>query len=1083
MPEYDGQMIIDVGIKTDGVDEGIKEVSQKVKSMTDAIKAQMSVIDKLKARYDAISKGIIKTSDESNLSKKLASENKNLSNLQTTLSELESTKRFLEKGVGIKSLDEKGLQNYEKLKNTIKTTSDEIKNTTLNIEKLKTSLASIKANPELSKEAINISKAIASANEKILSLQDKSIKKPKEPVALPTKEPVALPTKGIIDSVRNISQAISKSSAGIRNFFNDIVSGAGRAISTGLRPLSRAFSALTAPIRSIGDSISNLIKRGMRIGSFVFVFQILRRALYGVRDVFAMCAKSSGVFSNSLNVIKSNLLTAFYPIYQKIIPILSLFMKYLASATEYMARFVAMLFGKTLKQSQEGARQLYGTLQSFGNTGSGSGSIDDDTKAKNQNKSATDALERSEDKLLKKRRAGKAELFSFDKLIVLYTQNEEKLNKLKDKSKDNLGFSFVPTSNLAIGGEDIFSQYFKRFEKINESFKALSDSFKTKVGGFGKRLIEDLRNEYAAPLGDYITQSFIPRILNTTKDLIDGINWDRLNDSLKGLFKALEPFTENIGNGLISFYEKFLAPAATWTMNELIPNFINLVTESVKKFNGEFPGFKDSIDWTLTKFVKEPASAAGNWLVDKINAATGALKEYNKTATEEEKYNAGAERGDWLASLSIGAAASSTIGALAKGGSKVASWVKSIGGMSGILAALSSNTSTATLGIAGIGIEVAKVSKENITAARNVDKFIESLKDLSTEQLNAKLQDEEYAKLWEKLPYLHKVALDERIKGLNQSNEETEKALMSFKKTHGEKTDEINEETKEKIKKSLANISQVYANGYGEIEEKQETHKQKTETNTIDMNTSVKKLMEENVTTIKTKSKEWFGNFVKDVGKLAENTKEKFNTVGTTVVNGATTMWSEWSKTWNETILPKIKEKFGEAKTALINTWDEKIIPAFSKASEKIGEVFSSGIKWAVNKALGFAERSINWMIRRLNTVIGWIRNLPGLGWVGDIQEIQIPRLAQGAVLKGGNPFLAYVNDQPRGQTNIETPLNTMVQAFDMALKRNNVSNTPSNITIEASGDIDQIISMFRFKLKQEDQRIGNSFVTGDIWI
>lgn len=1046
MPEFDGNIIIKAGIDTQGIDDGIKDVNKKVGAITEAIKAQMSVIDKLKARYDAISKGIIATTEEADLTKRINSENKKLQNLKLTLKQLEADRKFLEKNIGLKYLDEQGIKNFEKLKDNIKTTNAEIKSTTSNIEKLKTSLATIKANPELSKEAINLSKSIAIEQSNLLELQKNKQQLQSTPIQKLQSTPIAPKEsnfgKGIIDSVRNISQAISKSSAGIRSFFNDIVSGAGRAVSVGLRPLSRAFSALTAPIRSIGDSISSLVKRGMRIGSFVFVFQILRRALYGVRDVFSMCAKSSGVFSNSLNAIKSNLLTAFYPIYEKIIPILNVFMKYLAGATEYMARFVAMLFGKTLKQSQAGASKLYSTMQSFGGAGGSGGAIDDDTKAKNKNKAATDALGKSEDKLLKKRRAGKAELFSFDKLIVLYTQNEEKLKKAKEKSagKDNLGFSFVPTSDLAIGGEDIFSQYFKKFEKISESFKGLSDSFKTKVGGFGKRLIEDLRNEYTAPLGDYITQSFIPRILDTTKDLIDGINWDRLNDSLKGLFQALEPFTEHVGDGLVWFYREALVPLGQWTMNKLVPDFVDLLTASLKAFDKVYPGFKSSIEWMFDNLIKPPVEAAGKWLTDMLEGNTKALNEFSDTVDEKKAKNIGAEFGDMLGGVGAGVLTGTGLNLTGK---LVTSIIASI-------AALNPVALTASLAVLAISLAVGSMTKEWITANRSIDEFVKSLDGLNPEEIKEKLGSEEYTDLLDKLSSVDQDKLNARIAALGQNNEDVLKLL----------------------KKSNDGLNKEERKWNNEYQTQLETDNEES-----------RKKVRENLETFKTKTKEFFGNFLKDCGKFAENTKEKFTTVGSTIVKGATTMWSEWSKTWNETILPKIKEKFGDAKTALVNTWNEKIIPAFQTSASKIGEFFGSTFKWVINGAIGNAEKAINWMIRRINTVIGWIRHLPGLGWVGDVQEIQIPRLAQGAVLRGGNPFLAYINDQPRGQTNIETPLSTMVQAFDTALKRNNVANTPSNITIEASGDISQIISMLRFKLRQEDQRIGNSFVTGDVWI
>ena len=60
---------------------------------------------------------------------------------------------------------------------------------------------------------------------------------------------------------------------------------------------------------------------------------------------------------------------------------------------------------------------------------------------------------------------------------------------------------------------------------------------------------------------------------------------------------------------------------------------------------------------------------------------------------------------------------------------------------------------------------------------------------------------------------------------------------------------------------------------------------------------------------------------------------------------------------------------------------------------------------------------------------------------------IKIPALANGAVIRGGSPFLAILGDQPRGQTNVETPLATMVDAFNQALDSRGAS-LEGNLTV-----------------------------------
>jgi hypothetical protein len=56
--------------------------------------------------------------------------------------------------------------------------------------------------------------------------------------------------------------------------------------------------------------------------------------------------------------------------------------------------------------------------------------------------------------------------------------------------------------------------------------------------------------------------------------------------------------------------------------------------------------------------------------------------------------------------------------------------------------------------------------------------------------------------------------------------------------------------------------------------------------------------------------------------------------------------------------------------------------------------------------------------------------NLPKIPYV---DKLEIPELAQGAVIPPNREFLAVLGDQKQGM-NIETPLATMIEAFQMAL-------------------------------------------------
>ena len=145
-----------------------------------------------------------------------------------------------------------------------------------------------------------------------------------------------------------------------------------------------------------------------------------------------------------------------------------------------------------------------------------------------------------------------------------------------------------------------------------------------------------------------------------------------------------------------------------------------------------------------------------------------------------------------------------------------------------------------------------------------------------------------------------------------------------------------------------------------------------------------------------------------------------------------------------------------------------------------------------INSVINFIIGGINYGIDSINKIgfklPDWLGghefklNIPKVHTIPTENKLipEIPKLAQGAVLDGSSPFLAWLNDQPKGQTNIETPLNTMVEAFNKAIDNRGMNN---NVVIQASGDISQLISYLHFELKKENSRIGDNMISGSVYV
>lgn len=105
------------------------------------------------------------------------------------------------------------------------------------------------------------------------------------------------------------------------------------------------------------------------------------------------------------------------------------------------------------------------------------------------------------------------------------------------------------------------------------------------------------------------------------------------------------------------------------------------------------------------------------------------------------------------------------------------------------------------------------------------------------------------------------------------------------------------------------------------------------------------------------------------------------------------------------------------------------------KVWDNIVDVFKgifNCIPAAIESALNIAIDLINDIIDGINSITGKV----GIPEIPNIPYVKIPRLANGAVIRGGNPFMAILGDQPQGQTNIEAPLATIEQAVENVMSR-----------------------------------------------
>lgn len=163
------------------------------------------------------------------------------------------------------------------------------------------------------------------------------------------------------------------------------------------------------------------------------------------------------------------------------------------------------------------------------------------------------------------------------------------------------------------------------FEPLKQSFNNLREAISYFGQGCGK-ILDGFYNNYLKPLGNYIISDALPHFLNSTAEAMKAIDFDKLENAFNELWKSLEPYHENIGNGLLWFYDNVLLKLATWTINEVVPAFLKILKGSIDITNKAIEDIKPIWKWFWDNVLSPITSWTGGVIVDVLNGVGDALK-------------------------------------------------------------------------------------------------------------------------------------------------------------------------------------------------------------------------------------------------------------------------------------------------------------------------------------------------------------------------------------------------------------------------------------------------------------------------
>lgn len=309
-------------------------------------------------------------------------------------------------------------------------------------------------------------------------------------------------------------------------------------------------------------------------------------------------------FANSLNQIKSNLMTAFMPIYQAVLPALNSLMSALATVTAYIASFTSQLFGKTYSASFGAAQAMQQSIGAYSQAEKQAKKTADSLGGVSKSaKSAGDAAKKAGDE-------AKKGLAGFDEINKLSDSSSTATPKTTTPAGDGVTTPITPMANMAPieaatqGWVDKFKNLMASLWKPFQEAWAAEGQNTINAAKHALQGIEDLLGAIGKSFYTVWTNGTGERILvNLLKILQDILNiigdigitfanaWNKGNIGTQIVQSLANAF-----NNVLSLIDKMLQSIRhVWA--EEGPTFANIFMQALKATTGVIENVTEKLGW------------------------------------------------------------------------------------------------------------------------------------------------------------------------------------------------------------------------------------------------------------------------------------------------------------------------------------------------------------------------------------------------------------------------------------------------------------------------------------------------------
>jgi len=405
--------------------------------------------------------------------------------------------------------------------------------------------------------------------------------------------------------------------------------------------IKRIFTRETQKATGATAKFGGTMKRvaGM-LARRLIVYQLLGRGIMNLIRYLWSALKTNQQFAKSLNIIKTNLLVAFQPIYDFIIPALNALMQALATITTYIATAMSALFGKTYQQSFNSAQKMNKAIEGMGKSAKKAGKDAKGALAPfdeiNQLMTGTDDAD-----------AGGGDGGFEMEMPDLATVDMTGIEKFKEIMAD----LFKPFK-LAweVEGQNTIDAARGTLESIKGLIGAIAKSWREVwTGGSGQQIIENVLKitqnilKTAGNLADAFRKAWeqneigtkiiqgifdisnsilgtIVKITEATAEWAKNLNFTPRLEAAKILLDAIKPLIENLGKLLAWLWENVLLPFVGWVIEDFVPVFLDVLAGAISVLNSVLEVFAPLGQWLWAEFLQPLAEWTGGVIVSVLES-------------------------------------------------------------------------------------------------------------------------------------------------------------------------------------------------------------------------------------------------------------------------------------------------------------------------------------------------------------------------------------------------------------------------------------------------------------------------------